>query len=132
MVTLEPIDGYKNWDHDFWNSAVHDGTRAFLYASNLNDLRGAQSVENHVVCQNFAANGQMVTDLTCLAQPGENGEGYNQPDNCATTTTTAATTTTTIPTTTKDAVLGPTGILYSKIRFKGNLYITFKVKFRNS
>jgi len=84
VVTIEPNEPFQSWNHDFWNSAKHDGTRVFIYANNLSGLK---SVENLVVCQDFAGLGQTITDLSCLASPGDGGTPIGPSCNTDVTTT---------------------------------------------
>ena len=108
VVTVEPNEGYSNWDNDFWNSATHDGTWAYLYASDLTELKGQWSVENHVICQDFGSLGQRVSDMSCLGSPGEPGIEYTNGGsaNCPTLTTVQPVTTQ--PTTKPIIVTQPT------------------------
>jgi hypothetical protein len=73
MVTFEPDAAFANWNHDFWNTEVHGGTRLHVLGSDLSGFNGVNSVQNHVICQDFGSLGKRVSDLSCKVQPGVQG-----------------------------------------------------------
>ena len=63
-VTFQPDAGMKSIKHPFWKPNKHDGTRVYIYGSDLSSLKtGQYSIKAHVAC------GTDITDLSCLADP---------------------------------------------------------------
>ena len=63
-VTFRPDAGLKSIKHPFWKPTKHDGTRLYIYGSDLSSLKtGEYSLKAHVAC------GTDISDLSCLADP---------------------------------------------------------------
>ena len=96
-VTFQPDAGMESIKHPFWKPNKHDGTRVYIYGSDLSSLKtGQYSIKAHVAC------GTDITDLSCLADPTV-AEGVSllpeaaATSGCTTTTPVAPTTLTTTP-----------------------------------
>ena len=63
-VTFRPDAGLESIKHPFWKPTKHDGTRLYIYGSDLSSLKtGEYSLKAHVAC------GTDISDLSCLADP---------------------------------------------------------------
>ena len=108
-VTFQPDAGMESIKHPFWKPNKHDGTRVYIYGSDLSSLKtGQYSIKAHVAC------GTDITDLSCLADPTV-AEGVSLAPEAATAadcpTPDAPTTagpTTAAPTTAGPTTAGPT------------------------
>ena len=101
IVTFQPSANLNDMQHTFWHKDHHDGTRVYISAADLSNLKtGDYSIKARVTC---LEDGDSFNDMSCGSVP--NIPGISLQDSCepAATTQAPTTTTTTQATTTTKA-----------------------------